>query len=44
MKLAVFYCQAGARQTTQKLAHFYMLITLKHKKVVEKFVKKKCLW
>ena len=28
------YCP-GARQTTQLLVHFYMLITLKHKKVVE---------
>ena len=27
--------------TTQKLVHFYMLITLKHTKIVEKFVKKK---
>ena len=25
--------------TAQKLVHYYMLITLKHKKVVEKFVK-----
>ena len=40
IKLAVYYCHPGAHQTTQKLVHFYMLITLKHKKVVEKFVKK----
>ena len=35
----LYYCHPGARKPTQKLVHFYMLITLKHKKVVEKFVK-----
>ena len=33
--LKIFYCHPGACQTTQKLVHFYMLIALKHKKVVE---------
>ena len=31
-KLAIYYCHPGACQTTQKLVHFYMLITQKHKK------------
>ena len=39
MKLAIDYCHPGACQTRQKLVNLYMLITLKHKKVVEKFVK-----
>ena len=39
IKSALYYCHTGARQTTEKLVHFYMLITLKHKSVVEKFVK-----
>ena len=26
IKLAIDYCHPGARQTTQKLVHFYMLI------------------
>ena len=37
--MAVYYCHSGARKTTQKLVHFYVLITLKHKKEVEKSVK-----
>ena len=37
-KLAIYFCHPGACQTAQKLVHFYMLITLKHKKVVEKFI------
>ena len=44
MKLAVYYCHPGACQTTQKRVHFYMLITLKHKIVVEKYVKKKFIY
>ena len=36
IKFAVYYYKPGARQTTQKLVHFYMSITQKHKKVVEK--------
>ena len=32
IKLAINYCHPGACQATQKLVHFYMLITLKHKK------------
>ena len=32
IKLAIHYCHPGACQTTQKLVHFYMLITLKTKK------------
>ena len=42
IKLAVYYCYPGACQTTQKLAHFHLLITRKHYKVhfvVEKLVK-----
>ena len=39
IKLAIYYCHSGACQTTQRRVHFYRLITLKHKKVVEKFVK-----
>ena len=42
--MAIHYCHPGARQITQKLAHFYMLITLKHYKAVEKFVKKSLWW
>ena len=38
IKLAIYYCHLGTCQTTQKLVHFYMPITLKQK-VVEKFVK-----
>ena len=38
--MAVYYCHPRAHQTTQILVHFYMLITLKHLKVVEKFVQK----
>ena len=26
INLAIYYCHPGARQTTQKLVHFYMLI------------------
>ena len=37
-ELAIYYCHPGACQTKQKLAYFYMLITLKQKKVVEKSV------
>ena len=37
--MAIYFCHPGAHQTTQKLVHFYMLNTLKLKKVVEKFVK-----
>ena len=42
IKLAGYYCHPGVCKTTQKLAHFFMalLITPKHKKEVEKFVKK----
>ena len=29
-KLAIYYCHPGARQNSQKLVHFYMLITQKH--------------
>ena len=32
IKLLAIYCHPGACQTTQKLAHLYMLITLKYKK------------
>ena len=39
-KTRCLFCHPDARQTTQKHVHLYMLITLKHKKVVEKFVKK----
>ena len=44
IKLAIYHCHPGACQTTQKPVHFYLLITLKHKKVVEKFVKKKLFY
>ena len=37
--MAIYYCIPGACQITQNLLNFYMLITLKHKNVVEKFVK-----
>ena len=43
IKLAIYYCHPIARQTTQKLVYFYMLITLKHSQKAEKFVKKS-LW
>ena len=43
MKFAIYYCHPGARQTTHKLVYFYMLITLKHKKVVE-VCEKSVLW
>ena len=40
IKLAVYYCHPGTCQTTQKkLVRFYIIITLKHKKVVKTFVK-----
>ena len=39
MKLAIYNCYPCTCQTTQKRVFFYMLITLKHKKVVEKLLK-----
>ena len=38
-KIGYLLLYSGECQTTQKLVHFYMLITLKHFKVVEKFLK-----
>ena len=43
MKLAIYCCHQGARQTTQKLVNFYMLITLKQFRSSLEIVKKS-LW
>ena len=37
--MTIYYCHPGACQTTQKLVHFYILIPLKHIKVVKEVCK-----